>query len=1530
MKKKIGSIRHFWSVFVVLALLALLSPAVIIGSFVTMPIRPALADPATTQVIVGGYSAASGAGMTNAYFNCVQGGFTWNATETTRYQIMPTAGTFSKLYVKLSASPGSSKSWTITFRLNGASQSLAATVSESDTTANDTTHSVSVVAGDLIDIQCTASNSPAAASAIWSFQFLGSTADETLCLGTMGTPNTSSASYMPLQNHDQSYAGLISNEAYTREPWPSDGTLKKMYVWLSASPGSSKYWTFYLRLQGSNSALTVDITGSATTGNDTSHTDVISIVGNASPYTLINASITPSSLPAACYYSISFVFVPSSPGESVILSGQNGTVIAQASLYAMLSRGAYNTAWDATEANTVQLIQRCTLEKLCVLDARYVGGNTWTVAVRVAGSTTGLTATTRPTGGAGWDLTDGAACANGDSVSLYCSAKANTPYLSWGMVVNTMPRVTGVTPCNGLRGESVEPKILVGFTFTGATVVSFGAGITVNTFNVDSDTQITAYVTIAFDAAYGLRSVSVTSSWGTGTLNNAFNVYSQAQIIIGGASTVNLSSGNSLPICGGDNYSNYLTGQVMPTAGILSNLEIRLSVAPGAGKWWEFYIVDPYQPNVGKIIDIIISGSNTTGSDTSHIMVEAAGYRPYITASGVGSPAATKATWSTQFVGTITNETICLSGLTLGNSATNYVSIENGLASSGTTTESMVQIPCPLSGTFKNLYVEQEGASGASKSYAYTFRKNTADTTLTCTVSGASAVTANDTTHTVSVAAGDLLDVKIVPTNTPTITITRISTVFVPSTSCLWSIVCSPMISDPSSNNYRAPVSDSVSLLWTSEETSYQLTQLGQCSNLYVRDVTGDSAAGTITLRNGGSSTALSVAISPGAVSSNTTDIAYVADASTIDYLATSVSNAPKITYAFTIAQLVPAAGAGSQVLMAGAQGTVNSGATRYNNIIGGGSWDATEANVNQVVSSSGTLSSLYVSLDASPGGGVKTYTFTVMVNGVASPMVVPIVGDATSNHDTVHSIGVSPGKLIDIKCVPTNSPSNTPAAKWSVVFTPATVGETVTLGTSSSNTGSTYYGPVIGNYKQTTSATESDWEIPWPTGGTLKNLRVWGDANPGGTTKTYTITLRDNESDTSLTCAVVGTATTGSDTTHTVSVTAGHRYTFSVVPSNTPSNAPNYSIGMTFVPTTVGQAVEGGCQAAAVGVSGDSYNGVLASGTAWNATETTVSQLGQLCVISNLYVYEVSGAGSGTFYLNQNASPTALTVSITTSGVVSDTTHTVSVANADTLDVHVNTTVGLKLKWSMVATIVDSPVVAVQSTSPIGMTTATLNGNITSVGGVNCDYRGFVWDASTHGVPGNVAPASSGYASNWTDSGSFGTGVYSHGITDLTSGYTYYVRACCHNSWGWTYSSSEDSFITLTLSFTVSPSTYGWGIVGASETPVTGLDYFTITNTGGVAVDITIHGHDMTGSGTTWTLSDTATPGDGICGYLAGLEGGSYTIIVKKNTTYNTLKSDLAASGTQKFGLELLTPTVNMGPGVQVTGTITLTATQH
>jgi hypothetical protein len=121
-------------------------------------------------------------------------------------------------------------------------------------------------------------------------------------------------------------------------------------------------------------------------------------------------------------------------------------------------------------------------------------------------------------------------------------------------------------------------------------------------------------------------------------------------------------------------------------------------------------------------------------------------------------------------------------------------------------------------------------------------------------------------------------------------------------------------------------------------------------------------------------------------------------------------------------------------------------------------------------------------------------------------------------------------------------------------------------------------------------------------------------------------------------------------------------------------------------------------------------------------------------------------------------------------------------------------------------------------------------------------------------------------------------------------------------------------------------PSSYNFGVVNPSNTISTGLNCFTITNNSGFAVNVTVSGTDITG-GTTWTLSDTGTPGAGIVGLKAGLDGGSYDIVVKKTVPYSILKSNLAASASQDWGLQILAPT-NYTDSVQKAGTVTLTAT--
>jgi hypothetical protein len=116
-------------------------------------------------------------------------------------------------------------------------------------------------------------------------------------------------------------------------------------------------------------------------------------------------------------------------------------------------------------------------------------------------------------------------------------------------------------------------------------------------------------------------------------------------------------------------------------------------------------------------------------------------------------------------------------------------------------------------------------------------------------------------------------------------------------------------------------------------------------------------------------------------------------------------------------------------------------------------------------------------------------------------------------------------------------------------------------------------------------------------------------------------------------------------------------------------------------------------------------------------------------------------------------------------------------------------------------------PTLTTSAASSVAEETATGNGNITATGGGTCFARGFVYDTASHGDPGNVAPASSGYATGYTtEAGWFETGAFTGTLTSLAPAVLYYYRSWAQNSAGYAYG-GEQSFTTIDWAIRLSAS---------------------------------------------------------------------------------------------------------------------------
>jgi hypothetical protein len=91
------------------------------------------------------------------------------------------------------------------------------------------------------------------------------------------------------------------------------------------------------------------------------------------------------------------------------------------------------------------------------------------------------------------------------------------------------PAITSINPASGEQRQTLS-VIITGTNMAGARAVSFGDGITVSSFTVNSDTQIMANIVISRTAKMGPRNVVITTIDGTPSNPGTFKVLGQEAV----------------------------------------------------------------------------------------------------------------------------------------------------------------------------------------------------------------------------------------------------------------------------------------------------------------------------------------------------------------------------------------------------------------------------------------------------------------------------------------------------------------------------------------------------------------------------------------------------------------------------------------------------------------------------------------------------------------------------------------------------------------------------------------------------------------------------------------------------------------------------------------------------------------------------------------------------------------------------------------------------------------------------------------
>lgn len=329
--------------------------------------------------------------------------------------------------------------------------------------------------------------------------------------------------------------------------------------------------------------------------------------------------------------------------------------------------------------------------------------------------------------------------------------------------------------------------------------------------------------------------------------------------------------------------------------------------------------------------------------------------------------------------------------------------------------------------------------------------------------------------------------------------------------------------------------------------------------------------------------------------------------------------------------------------------------------------WSSTETRTQQVLPCAGTYSNLRVTV--TDPSGAATRQFILRKTAANTTLTCTVTGGATQAQDLVNSVAVVAGDLVNMRQTTSAGVASSPNTTWNMKFTATNNNESPLMWGNATGpaAGATNYAPYMGDgaIQAATAAPPLNVDFlvaaPIPTGGTLKSLYVaLSTAMTGGS---MVITVYQNGAPTGLTVTIASGASSGNDTTHTLTIAAGDTISYEMV--NNGSNAPFPHISTCFVATTDGESITCIASAGTQLQNTTNYNAIGGGSATWVTTENTRQVALQACTVKNFYFQSnpaITTTVTGTVRKNTAAgNNTAVVTGIVLAPPVqaNDTTHT-------------------------------------------------------------------------------------------------------------------------------------------------------------------------------------------------------------------------------------------------------------------------------